>query len=466
MSLHGRRTGDRPVGQGPEVGSGPEGFEDAILLQLPPVHVAGGDGPAELDHGAIGIGLDPGGNRAGTEGAEELGRFGPEPVVVGLALREPPERGHAPDVVIRRLADFTAPPAGHREEEPVAGVLAPVQQGGPAEDRHGLVQHAGAVQGDSQGVHIRRVPGPELHGPAGHGHGLAGILRDVSRERDEHPGQAVERRGGVGAILQGFAIGDLGLVETTGVRETITEIREMARIIRAEPHRLARLDYGLLEPPLRTQGTTEGVMRDRVVGGDAHGPAIKLECLVGPAQVLDDRSQTQQRTHVVGVQSERLAVGHGRLPVAAERVQGAPDSGECLSIFGPDPGRLAVHRQGVVDPVRLQESPSEIDVSIIVIRPRSDGSLEHREGLGERPARLLGTSALLQGVPQAEEMPAVPGSEPHQVAEDGDGLLTFPPVLQGVGKLVGGLRAEHPRGGIIADGLIPRASFSSVRARS
>ena len=51
-------------------------------------------------------------------------------------------------------------------------------------------------------------------------------------------------------------------------------------------------------------------------------------------------------------------------------------------------------------------------------------------------------------------MPAVPGSDPHQVAENGDGLLALSPLFQGVGELMCGLRSEHPRGRVEADRLI------------
>ncbi len=207
-------------------------------------------------------------------------------------------------------------------------------------------------------------------------------------------------------------------------------------------------------------------MGPRVVRGDAHGPTIELDRLVGPTQFLDGRSETQQRGHVVGVQPERLAEELGRLAMTAEPVQGAPHSGGRQRVPGPDPGRLAVSRQGVIDPFQIQEGASEIDVSIVVVGPGGDGLPEQGDGLGQRPARLLGSSAILQHVAQAEEVAAITGPESHQVAEDRDGLLALSPLPQGVGELVRGLRAEHPRGGVEADGLIPPRQLLERRARS
>ena len=71
--LRRRRVGDRPAKQRPEVGPGSQWGEAGVFLQPATVHGAGGNGPPERGHGAIGISLDPGGERAGPEGPEQLG---------------------------------------------------------------------------------------------------------------------------------------------------------------------------------------------------------------------------------------------------------------------------------------------------------------------------------------------------------------------------------------------------------
>ncbi len=92
---------------------------------------------------------------------------------------------------------------------------------------------------------------------------------------------------------------------------------------------------------------------------------------------------------------------------------------------------------------------------MVVVGPGRDGPAQDRDRLGQNLASFVGSPALLQSRPQAGEMPSIPGADTHQVVEDGDRLLTFAFVLEDVGEVVGRFRAEHPRGRVVADGLVP-----------
>ena len=148
--------------------------------------------------------------------------------------------------------------------------------------------------------------------------------------------------------------------------------------------------------------------------------AVFGDCLVQLALLRQDVAEVDVGDGVVGLEPDRRAE------------------------FGDGLVELALARQGDAEVAVVR---SAVGLESDRLTPRGHGGFERFVGFSRQPFGL-------ERLAEASKVPGIARPQPLEIAEHGDSLAGLASLLQSVGQLVGGLRADRSRGGVEPDGLV------------